>query len=298
MWLQAVPDIRELSEEGFKDPLNECEDSPVPYLTHRYPDRVLLRVTDRCAMYCRHCTRRWKIAHPDPVPQQVIQNAVDYIRDHQEIRDVLISGGDPLMLSDHELEEILKAVRAIPHVEILRIGSRIPVTLPQRVTPELCVMLRRYHPLFLNTQFNHPREVTPESSRACGMLADAGIPLGNQSVLLKGVNDDPAVMKELVQKLLTIRVRPYYLFQADLVRGTAHFRTAVADGLAVIEALRGHTSGLAVPHLVIDAPGGGGKIALIPNAIVAMDDNEITLRNYEGNLYTYPSRPPGDECSS
>ncbi|HSN44225.1 MAG TPA: KamA family radical SAM protein [Propionibacteriaceae bacterium] len=289
LWLQAVPDIRELSEGGVKDPLDEDADSPVPYLTHRSPDRVLLRVSDRCAMYCRFCTRRWKIANPDPVSPQVIENAIDYIRAHHEVRDVVVSGGDPLMLSNGELEAILSALRAIPHVEIIRIGSRVPVTMPERVTSELCDMLRRYHPLYLNTHFNHPREITPESAHACALLADAGIPLGNQSVLLKGVNDDPQVMKELVQGLLRIRVRPYYLYQMDLVRGTAHFRTSVAAGLDIIRALRGHTSGLAVPHYVIDAPGGGGKIALVPNAIVSTDDDQLTLVNYQGNQYTYPS---------
>lgn len=264
IWLQAMPDIRELSDEGFADPLAEEADSPVPYLTHRYPDRVLLRVTDTCASYCRFCTRRWKIADPDPVPPEVIQTAIDYIRAHPEVRDVIVSGGDPLMLSDSRLEGILSDLRAIPHVEIIRIGTRVPVTLPERVTPELCDMLRRFHPLYVNTHFNHPREITPESARACGLLADAGIPLGNQSVLLKGVNDTPEVMTELVQKLLTIRVRPYYIYQADLVRGTDHFRTSVQTGLDIIRALRGHTSGLAVPHYVIDAPGGGGRSRSLP----------------------------------
>lgn len=289
IWLQAVPDIRELSEDGTTDPLHEEEDSPVPYLTHRYPDRVLLRVSDRCATYCRFCTRRWKIAHPAPVPMAIITDAIDYIRAHEEIRDVIVSGGDPLMLSNAELEVILTALRDIPHVEIIRIGTRVPVTMPERVTPELCEMLRQFHPLYINTHFNHPREVTPESKRACALLADAGIPLGNQSVLLKGVNDDPAVMKELVQRLLAIRVKPYYLYQLDLVKGTAHFRTPVQAGLDIIHALRGHTSGLAVPHFVIDAPGGGGKIALTPNPVVSDDDGELTLRNYQGHLYTYPS---------
>lgn len=289
LWLQAMPDLRELSEEGSPDPLGEEDDSPVPYLTHRYPDRVLFRVTDRCAMYCRFCTRRWKIAHPDPVPAAVLQAAIDYIAAHPEVRDVVVSGGDPLMLGNDELERILSALRAIPHVEIIRIGTRIPVTMPDRVTQELCDMLRHYHPLYVNTHFNHPREVTPESKHACALLVDAGIPVGNQSVLLKGVNDDPQVMKELVQKLLAIRVRPYYLYQMDLVRGTAHFRTPVATGLDIIRALRGHTSGLAVPHYVIDAPGGGGKIALAPDPIVSADEDHVTLVNYEGEQYTYPS---------
>jgi len=288
IWLQAVPDLRELSDDGATDPLDEEADSPVPYLTHRYPDRVLLRVSDRCAMHCRFCTRRWRIANPDPIPEQIIEDAIDYIRAHREVRDVIVSGGDPLMLSDRELEVILSALRAIPHVEIIRIGSRVPVTMPERVTPELCAMLRRFHPLYLNTHFNHPREITPESAKACALLADAGIPLGNQSVLLKGVNDDPGVMKQLVQGLLAIRVRPYYLYQMDLVRGTAHFRTPVASGLDIISALRGHTSGLAVPHYVIDAPGGGGKIALLPNAVVSQDDDHLTLVNYKGTLHTYP----------
>lgn len=288
IWLQAVPDIRELSDDGDTDPLDEESDSPVPYLTHRYPDRVLLRVSDRCAMHCRFCTRRWRIANPDPIPEQIIRDAIDYIRAHREVRDVIVSGGDPLMLTNDELEGILTALRAIPHVEIIRIGSRVPVTLPERVTPELCAMLRRFHPLYLNTHFNHPREVTPESTQACALLADAGIPLGNQSVLLKGVNDDPLVMRQLVQRLLAIRVRPYYLYQMDLVKGTAHFRTPVATGLDIIGALRGHTSGLAVPHYVIDAPGGGGKIALLPNAVVSADEDHLTLVNYQGDLRTYP----------
>jgi lysine 2,3-aminomutase len=291
IWRQFVPDVRELEGPGAKDPLHEAHFTPVCTITHRYPDRVLFCVTYQCAAYCRFCTRKHRVANPAPVSQEDIDQGVAYIRQHTEVRDVILSGGDPLMLSNRRLEAILRAVRSIPHVEIIRIGTRIPVTWPQRVTPGLCRMLRRFHPLYVNTHFNHPREITPESSRACGLLADASIPLGNQSVLLRGVNDRPDVMKELVQKLLTIRVRPYYIYQADLVRGTDHFRTSVQMGLNIIRALWGHTSGLAVPHYVIDAPRGGGKVALIPDAVVAFDEHEIALRNFEGEVYRYPSHP-------
>ena len=263
----------------------------MPNITHRYPDRVLFYVSYICPTYCRFCTRKRKVADPESIPKDAIELGLDYIRQHPEVRDVIISGGDPFMMTDSRIEYLLKNLRVIQHVEIIRIGSRVPVTLPQRITEELCDMLKKYHPLYLNTHFNHPREITPESKKACEMLADAGIPLGNQTVLLKGVNDKPEVMKELMQKLLTIRVKPYYIYQADLVMGTDHFRTSVQSGLDIIEAIRGHTSGLAVPHYVIDAPGGGGKIAVIPNPIISFDDNEIVLKNYEGNVYSYPSVP-------
>ncbi len=295
IWKQVIPDVCEIISDGIEDPLAEEEDSPVPSLVHRYPDRVLFYVSYMCSVYCRFCTRKRKVSDPTSVSQNAIEMALEYIRQHTEVRDVIVSGGDPLMLDDRNIESILSELRAIEHGEIIRIGSRVPVTLPQRITPELCDMLKKYHPLYLNTHFNHPREITPESKTACEMLADAGIPLGNQTVLLRGVNDDVAVMKELMQKLLTIRVRPYYIYQADLIMGTEHFRTSIQKGLEIIEALRGHTSGLAVPHYVIDAPGGGGKIAIVPNPIISFDENEIVLKNYEGNVYRYPLPCKGNQ---
>jgi len=288
IWLQVIPDRRELHSIGVEDPLSEEHDSPVRCICHRYPDRVLFYVSAMCATFCRFCTRKRKVGTPDSVCWDDIQEGIDYIRGHEEIRDVIISGGDPLLLDDGRLERILSKVHAIRHVEIIRIGTRVPVTLPQRITPKLCGLLRRFHPLFINTHFNHPWEITPQSRHACALLADVGIPLGNQSVLLRGVNDSPEVMKELVQKLLTLRVKPYYVYQADLVKGTDHFRTSLKQGLAIMASLRGFTSGMAVPHYVIDAPGGGGKIALIPNPVVSMSKDKICLRNYKGDLYSYP----------
>lgn len=287
---QAVPDIRELTHSTFdtEDPLHETIDSPVPGLTHRYPDRVLLLITDQCGIYCRHCTRR-RIAHTgaEILPYNHINTAIDYISQNKNVRDVLISGGDPLTLPDNSLEDILKRFRAIKHVEIIRIGTRVPVVLPQRITRNLCKMLMKYHPLWLNTHFNHPGELVAESIMACQRLVDAGIPVGNQSVLLKGVNDCPHVMKELVQGLVKSRVRPYYIYQCDLSRGTAHFRTAVSKGIEIYENLRGHTSGLAVPTFVLDAPGGGGKIPVFPNYVISQSERKIVLRNFEGKLCTY-----------
>lgn len=297
IWKMAVPDGAELCGPGIEDALGEEHDSPVPGITHRYPDRVLFYTTHACAMYCRFCTRKRKVADPNSVDEIRIQSGLDYIRKHPEVRDVVVSGGDPLLHKTGRLEAIISRIRAIPHVEIIRIGSRIPVTLPQRITPELCDMLKKYHPIYLNTHFNHPREITRQSARACAMLADAGIPLGNQSVLLRGVNDDPAVMKRLVQRLLMIRVKPYLIFHPDVVKGTSHFWTTIQQGFAVISALRGHTSGLAVPHYVIDAPGGGGKIAIMPNPVMSLSDNHVTVKNYEGNLYTYENIQPGEERS-
>lgn len=295
IWRQVVPELAEIHYvDGVEDPLGEEADSPVPNLTHRYPDRVLFYVNYMCPIYCRFCTRKRKVGDPYSISRETIEGGLNYIREHTEIRDVIVSGGDPLMLSDKNIDYILGSLRSIEHIEIIRIGSRVPVTLPQRITPELCKVLKQYHPFYINTHFNHPREVTPETERACGLLADVGIPLGNQTVLLKGVNDDAEVMKELMLKLLRIRVKPYYIYQADLIMGTDHFRTSVEKGLAIIRHLRGHISGLGVPHYVIDAPGGGGKIAISPDPIVSFDDEKIVLRNYEGNVYSYPSQPVHD----
>ena len=295
---QAVPTAAELkiSEFDRADPLLEDGDSPVTGLTHRYPDRVLLLVTDRCAMYCRHCTRRRLAGQRDrPLPLEQVRAALAYIRDNRQIRDVLISGGDPLTMPDSRLEAILSSVRAIGHVEIIRIGTRVPVVLPQRITPELVNMLKKYHPLWLNTQFNHPRELTPEAIGALALLAGGGIPLGNQSVLLRGINDCPGVMKKLVQQLVRHRVRPYYLYQCDLARGIGHFRTPVSRGIEIMESLRGHTSGLAVPTYVIDVPGGGGKIPVAPQYLLSMGADKVALRNHEGVIAVYhePGSPVG-----
>jgi len=288
--LQAVPQPEELQTVpgDMRDPLHEEVDSPVPGLTHRYPDRVLLLVTDCCFMYCRHCTRRRLTGQRDrALPKSHLDRAIAYIQNNPRVRDVVISGGDPLTLTDEQLEYILRKLRAIHHVEIIRIGTRAPVVLPQRITSELCAMLEKYHPLWINTHFNHPREVTPQAASACARLAGAGIPLGNQSVLLRGVNDRPDVMLQLVHKLLQIRVRPYYLYQCDLSEGIGHFRTPVSTGIEIIESLRGHTSGLAVPTFVIDAPGGGGKIPLGPNYVLSQGQGKIVLRNFEGNIHVY-----------
>lgn len=287
---QAVPTAQELHTcaADLNDPLHEDTDSPVKGLTHRYPDRVLMLITDQCSMYCRHCTRRRFAGQQDQsLPMAQIDKCIDYIREHKEVRDVLLSGGDALVCSDENLERIISKLREIDHVEIIRIGSRTPVVLPQRITPELCAMLKKYHPIWLNTHFNHPNEVTEESRRACAMLADAGIPLGNQSVLLAGVNDCVHVMRDLVHKLVTMRVRPYYLYQCDLSTGLEHFRTPVAKGIEIIEGLRGHTSGFCVPTFVVDAPGGGGKIPVMPDYLISQTTKKVVLRNYEGVITTY-----------
>lgn len=292
IWRQVVPDAAELEDVDCPDdPLNEEGDSPVPNLTHRYPDRVLFLVNHQCPIYCRFCTRKRKVSEPGWWSKDTLKLGIEYIREHTEVRDIIISGGDPMMLPDHMIDWILSELRAIPHVEILRIGSRVPCALPQRITPELCNIIKRYHPVYVNTHFNHPREVNEVTKKHCGMLADAGVPIGCQTVLLKGVNDDPVVMKELMQKLLTIRVRPYYIYQADLTKGTNYFRTRVEKGLEIIKALRGHTSGLAVPHFVIDAPGGGGKIPLLPEYVVDINDREVVMRNYAGKVFRYPQVP-------
>jgi len=288
--LQAVPRLPEAHDEDcdWDDPLHEDVDSPVPGLTHRYPDRVLLLATHICSMNCRHCTRRRLVGEDDVgMNEENIDKAIEYIRKTTTVRDVLISGGDPFVLSDEKLESILKKVRAIPHVEIIRFGTRTPVVMPQRITESLANMLKKYHPIYVNTHFNHPKEITAESREACRKLADAGIPLGNQSVLLRDINDCPVLMKKLVQKLLTIRVKPYYIYQCDLSKGISHFRTTVSKGLEIIENLRGHTSGMAVPTFVIDAPGGGGKTPAMPNYIITSNEKRIVLRNYEGVITTY-----------
>ena len=297
---QCVPTADELRSvpSDLDDPLYEEIDAPVRGLTHRYPDRVLFRITDQFGMYCRHCTRRRLAGMTDARrSKDEIDAAISYIRQHEEVRDVLLSGGDALLTDDDFLDYVLSEVRKIEHVEVIRIGTRTPVVLPQRITPELCSMLRKYHPLWLNTQFNHPNEVTAASARAVGMLADAGIPVGNQSVLLRGVNDCPYVMKELVQRLVQIRVRPYYIYQCDLTSGISHFRTSIYKGIEIMEFLRGHTSGFSVPQFVVDAPHGGGKIPLGPNYIVSMSPDRIVLRNYEGVIVSYPEpEDPKSHC--
>lgn len=287
---QAIPTAAETHQSAadLLDPLHEDEDSPVPGLTHRYPDRVLFLVTDMCSMYCRHCTRRRFAGQKDcEVPEDRIERAIEYIEKTEEVRDVLLSGGDVLMVSDEKLEYIIKRLRAIPHVEIIRLGSRTPVVCPQRITPELVNMLKKYHPIWLNTHFNHPNEITEESSAACARLADAGIPLGNQTVLLRGVNDCVYTMKKLMHGLVKMRVRPYYIYQCDLSMGLEHFRTPVSKGIEIMENLRGHTSGYAVPTFVVDAPGGGGKTPVMPNYVISQSPSRIVLRNFEGVITTY-----------
>ncbi|MCK5216409.1 MAG: lysine 2,3-aminomutase [Methanosarcinales archaeon] len=290
IFLQSFPSSDELIIEDYdlNDPLSEDKDSPVSHLTHRYPDRVLLHVSNVCSMYCRHCTRKRKVGDVGSIPEKnVLMMGIEYIRTHPEIRDVLLSGGDPLMLSDEYLEWILSEIRAIPHVQIIRIGTRTPVVLPYRITEDIVKMLSKFHPLYINTHFNHPREMTTSAKKALESLANAGIPLGNQTVLLAGVNDCPSIIKELCHKLLQNRVRPYYLFQCDLSEGLSHFRTPVGKGIEIIESLIGHTSGLAIPTYVIDAPGGGGKIPILPNYLISWSTNKVVLRNYEGVITTY-----------
>jgi lysine 2,3-aminomutase len=296
---QVVPRLEETTTAAWEmsDPCGEDSHSPVPGLVHRYPDRVLFLVTDRCASYCRYCTRSRLVSnaagydfHPE------FDQPIAYIAAHPEIRDVLLSGGDPLLLSDEKLEHLLGRLRAIPHVEFLRIGTRIPIFLPQRITPELCALLKKFHPLFLSVHTNHPRELTAEVRAALGRLADAGIPLGNQSVLLKHVNDDAEVMKALMQKLLMCRVKPYYLYQCDLIAGSAHLRAPVSKGLEIMEKLRGHTTGYAVPTYVIDAPGGGGKVPINPEYILCRNAGRVLIRNFEGKIFEYPETADGKPC--
>jgi len=272
----------------MEDSLAEDRHSPVPGLVHRYPDRVLMLVTTQCASYCRYCTRSRIVGDPSATfSRQDFEAQLEYLRNTPQVRDVLLSGGDPLTLAPKLLEELISRLREIPHIEIIRIGSRVPVFMPQRVTPELCDMLQKYHPLWLNIHVNHPNEITAELAEATDRLTRAGIPLGNQSVLLAGVNDCVHIQRKLVQDLVRIRVRPYYLYQCDLVEGAGHFRTPVAKGIEIIEGLRGHTSGYAVPTFVVDAPGGGGKIPVMPNYQISMSDHKIILRNYEGYITTY-----------
>ncbi len=286
---QAIPDIREIeSQKGYTDPLDEENLSPVPGLTHKYPDRVLFLISGRCAMYCRFCNRKRKVGHPSMVTEESIKEGLRYIEKTKKIRDVLLSGGDPLLLSDEKLDSILSKIKAIDHVEIIRIGSRVPCTLPQRITPELLNILKKYHPLYINTHFNHPGEITPESSISCKMIADAGIPLGCQTVLLKGVNDNIEIISELMRRLLAIRVKPYYLFQADLVKGTSHFWTPLIKGIEIMAGLQGNISGIGVPRFVIDLPHGGGKIPVLPDYIKAIKGDQLIMRNYKGIEFSYP----------
>jgi lysine 2,3-aminomutase len=304
---QAIPRIEEirLSKSEMLDPLGEDSHSPVPGLVHRYPDRVLLLVTDQCAVYCRYCTRRRLVGSSErSITQGNFEEVLKYLKSHRKVRDVLLSGGDPLLLENERLEEMLSRLRALPHIEVLRIGTRVPVTLPQRITGGLVRMLKKYHPLMISIHFTHPKEITDQVRRACSELADGGFPLGSQTVLLKGINDKPYVMKKLVQELLKIRVRPYYIYQCDLAMGTEHFRTSVATGIQIMEKLRGHTTGYAVPTYVVDAPGGGGKIPLQPDYVVSKGRGKIVLRNYEGRVFEYPepniiefkkTRPAGEE---
>ncbi len=287
---QAVPVISEsiIGPHEMADPCAEDRDSPAPHLVHRYPDRVLLLATEHCALYCRHCTRRRLVGeHQESNSPSRFDAAVDYIKSNRKIRDVLISGGDPFILEDEEVEGLIQKLRSISHVEFLRLGTRVPVTLPQRITPELVTMLKKYSPIWISIHFNHPKEITKRCKIACDMLSDAGMPLGSQTVLLKGINDRPYIMKKLMHDLLQIRVRPYYIYQCDPVKGTQHFRTPVAVGINIIEKLRGHTSGYAVPTYVIDGPGGGGKIPVGPNYILSQAKGKYVLRNYKGKIYTY-----------
>ena len=297
---QCIPAGAEcnIAPADLNDPLHEDEDSPAPGLTHRYPDRVLFLITDMCSMYCRHCTRRrFAGQKDDESPQDRIEKCLEYIERTPEVRDVLLSGGDALMVSDKKLEYIISRLRAIPHVEIVRIGSRTPVVCPQRITDDLCNMLKKYHPIWLNTHFNHPNEMTPEAQAAVAKLADSGIPLGNQTVLLRGVNDCVHVMKKLMHELVKNRVRPYYIYQCDLSMGLEHFRTPVSKGIEIIENLRGHTSGYAVPTFVVDAPGGGGKTPVMPTYVISQSPDKVILRNFEGVITTYTEpREYHEEC--
>jgi len=290
--MQAVPSIKELyvRNEELTDPLAEDLYSPVENIVHRYPDRVLFIVTYKCSMYCRHCTRRRIVGEEDfSINEETLEKAISYIKSNSNIRDVLLSGGDPLVMSDGYIENIIRRLREIPHVEIIRIGTRTPVVLPMRITDDLVNMLKKYHPIWINTHFNHPMEITEDAIKACTKIVDAGIPLGNQSVLLKGVNDKAEILKELFIKLVKYRVRPYYLYQCDLAQGIGHFRTKVETGIDIIRSLRGYISGFAVPTFVIDAPKGGGKIPVNAEYVISMDNNQVVMKNYKGDIYYYPN---------
>ena len=289
--IQAVPSVNETRVQTWekKDPLCEENDSPVPNIVHRYPDRALFLATRRCAMYCRHCFRKRYVDEKDcHITNEEKEKAVGYIAGTPQIRDVLVSGGDPLTMNDGDLEDIIAKLRAIPHVEVIRIGTRMPVVLPMRITPSLLDMLKKYHPVWINTHFNHPRELTKQSIKACTDIADAGIPLGNQTVLLRNINDNTETMKELLLKLVKARVRPYYIYQCDLCEGSEHWRTRVETGIEIIRNLTGKISGYAIPRFVIDAPNGAGKVPVNPDFVVSLDEEKIVIRNYEGHVYTYP----------
>jgi len=289
LYRQVVPDMREISDHTLvSDPLCEELQSPVPSLIHRYPDRVLFRVSNQCPVYCRFCLRKRNVGKPFVVSQATIDDGIAYIKENRSLQEVILSGGDPLLLEDEELNAILKQIRSLKHIDILRIHTRVPSALPQRITPGLITVLRQYHPLFINIHFNHPDEITGESSAACAMLADAGIPLGSQTVLLKGINDHPKIMKQLMRNLLKIRVKPYYLHHADPVRGTHHFRTSIAKGLDLLKKLRGYTSGMCVPNYMIDLPKGGGKVPLQAEYKKDSKENRWTIENYEGKIFNYP----------
>ena len=289
--MQSVPSVNETFIQPWekKDPLSEANDSPVPNIVHRYPDRVLFLVTRQCAMYCRHCVRKRYVGEKDcPIAKAEKEKAIDYIARTPQIRDVLVSGGDPLSMSDGELEDIIAKLRSIQHVEVIRIGTRMPVVLPMRITPALLSMLKKYHPIWMNVHFNHPREITAESRKACADIADAGIPLGNQSVLLRNINDNAETMKKLLLELVKARVRPYYIYQCDLCEGGEHFRTRVETGVEILRKLTGAISGFAIPRFAVDTPGGGGKVPLDPDFVVSLDDEKIELLNYQGRVFTYP----------
>ncbi|MDX9788358.1 MAG: KamA family radical SAM protein [Desulfobacterales bacterium] len=290
IWRQVVPNAAELTDEvGVPDPLAEEPLSPVSNLIHRYPDRVVLLVSNECAAYCRFCMRKRRVGLPLPAfTDSVLFDVIDYLRREPRVRDVILSGGDPLLLETDALERILSALRKIAHIEVIRIHTRTPCTLPQRITHRLVSMLKQFHPLYVNTHFNHPREITPEAAVACARLADAGMPLGNQTVLLKGVNDDAIIMKQLFQQLLKLRVRPYYLHHPDLVRGTGHFRVPIQKGLEIMSLIQGHTSGLCMPHYVIDVPGGGGKVPLLSEYVKGVSQSRLTVETYSGKQFEYP----------
>jgi lysine 2,3-aminomutase len=294
----CIPSIQETYPCGddMADPLGEVRDSPVPHIVHRYPDRVLFLATLRCSAYCRYCTRRRVVGEEDRViTESELKKAVQYISDHTEIRDVLISGGDPLVMSTEKLEHIIASIRAVPHVDIVRIGTRVPVVMPMRITDELLTMLKKYQPIWINAHFTHPKELTPECQRACEAIVDAGIPLGSQTVLLRGINDDPETMKALMLGLVHMRVRPYYIYQCDLSQGIGHFRTSVDTGIRIMHSLQGYISGFAVPKFVIDAPGGGGKVPMNYDYVVSKDNKEVVMENFRGDIYRYPQPAESDK---